>query len=706
MSSDVMEVAALGQPFTLGMLYDALQHKLIPGVTLWDETTLEAHTVERSQHSSAFEIIASDSIEDKFSLLDVDASLKASFLSGLVEVEGSAKYVNDKKKFHHQSRVTLQYKATTSFKQLLMTHLGSADIQQTDVIESGLATHVVIGILYGANAFFVFDSEKLEASSIQDIQGSMEAVIKKIPDFDIEGKVDIKLTDKDKALTDTLSCKFYGDFLLESNPATFENAVKTYIYLPKLLGEQRHNTVPLKVWLMPLRYLVSKPPQPMIEISVGPVRKLQNALEDLHHLEKRCNDFLEHKVVKHFPKIHEKLSSFQKLCIFYTTTLKQNVAKKLLLIRAGEEDGSELEKIFEDGDKSPFSPDKLTKWVEDKEREINVIGSCVDMMEGAKIVPNQSELDRESLAPGVEHALCFVFTSLETTEAYLEELADYMDPRKLHSSVGVTTQDHWYFSDEVVTNMRQKAKAFHELSKALKNNRRFRFLESAIANEEYKGASIYHYKEGILITDDFSKPELPPVETIKDKSALIWYACVLTLDPDTANTHLTLSEGNMKATYHTELQPYPYLPQRFDHFSQVLCSEGLTRQCYWEVEWSAGSSEDVAVGVCYKGMLRKGNSQLCRLGWNEMSWCLGHRWSPPAATLYAEHDKECQYSPLPSAGCSQLGVYLDWPGGTLSYYKVSSNTLSHLHTFHTKFTEPVYPAFMIWRECNYVFLCL
>uniref|UniRef100_A0A3B4T6R7 Stonustoxin subunit alpha-like n=1 Tax=Seriola dumerili TaxID=41447 RepID=A0A3B4T6R7_SERDU len=704
MSSDITEVSALGRPFTLGMLYDALQHKLIPGVTLWDETTLKGHSVENPQYSSAFEILTSDSIEDKSFLLGVDASLKASFLSGLVEVEGSAKYLNDKKKFHHQSRVTLQYKATTTFKQLSVTDVGKMDTQQTDVIETGLATHVVTGILYGANAFFVFDSEKLEDSSVQDVQGGMKAVIKKIPDFDIEGQVDIKLTDKEKALTDTLSCKFLGDFLLESNPATFEKAVKTYIKLPKLLGKNGENSVPLKVWLLPLKYLNSKPPQEMTEVSVGLVRKVQSALEDLDQLGKRCNDCLEHKVVKHFPKIDEKLRSFQKLCTFYMTTLQQTVAKKLPLIKKGKEDESELEKFLKDRDKSPFSQDKLTKWLDNKQREINVIGSCVDMMEGTeiKIVPGQLELEREVLAPGVEHALCFVFTSLETTEPYLQELADYVDPLKLKGNVGVAppAQDHWYLSDEVVVSMRGKAKAFHDLAEALKRSRGFRFLAATSANEKYKGANIYHYKDGVLISDDFSRPDLPPVDAIKDRSALIWYASVLTLDPDTANNNLILSEGNRKAT-HGAQQSYPDRPERFDNFYQVLCREGLTGRCYWEVEWSAGQSEDVAVGVSYKGIFRKGKDELCRIGWNVMSWCLGHRWPPQAPTLYAEHNHKSQFYPPPCTGCTQLGVFLDWPGGTLSYYKISSNTLSHLHTFYAKFTEPLYPAFMIWREGNY-----
>ncbi|XP_071343216.1 stonustoxin subunit alpha-like [Trachinotus anak] len=702
MSSDIMEVSALGRPITLGMLYDAVRHKVIPGITLWDIATLKAHTVESPQYSSEFEILTSDSIEDKSSVLGVNGSLKACFLSGLVEVGGSGRYLNDKKKHHHQSRVTLQYKATTTFKQLSMTTLGSMD---THVFEMGLATHVVTGILYGANAFFVFDSEKLEHNSVQDIHGGMKVVVKNIPNYDINGEVDIKLTDKEKSLTDKFSCKFFGDFFLERNPATFEKAVKTYINLPKLLGEKSENAVPLKVWLMPLKYMISKPPQQMTEISVEQVRKVQNALEGLHHLERRCNDMKEHEVVKHFPKIHEKLSSFQELCTHYTSALQQTFAKKIPLIKTGEEDETELEKVFKDRDESPFSQEKLNNWLDDKEREITIISSCVDtiMGTGTKIITGQSELDREALAPGGEHALCLVFTSLETTELYLQELADYVDPLKLQGTAGAAppAQDPWYFSDEAVANMREKAKDFHDLAEALKSSRRFRFLAATIANEKYKGANIYHYKDGILATDDFSRPDLPPVDAIKDRSALIWYACVLTLDPNTANNNLTLSGGNTRATHGVQ-QSYPDQPERFDCLSQVLCREGLTGRCYWEVEWSTTHSEDVAVGVSYKGMSRKGRDEMCRIGWNAMSWCLGHRWSPQAATLYAEHNHKQQLYPLPATSCTQLGVFLDWSGGTLSFYKVSSNTLTHLHTFHAKFTEPLYPAFNIWRGGNYV----
>ena len=169
-------------------------------------------------------------------------------------------------------------------------------------------------------------------------------------------------------------------------------------------------------------------------------------------------------------------------------------------------------------------------------------------------------------------------------------------------------------------------------------------------------------------------------------------ACDLTLDPDTANNELTLSEGNKKVTRGPK-QWYTDLPQRFNHWRQVLCREELTGRCYWEVEWKS-SKVQVTAGVCYRGMIRKGLNDLSKVGGNKLSW--GLRYNNSMAflglqELSAEHDGQSHTLPVPSA-FARLGVYLDWSAGTLSYYNVSSDTLSHIYTFHTKFTEPVYPG--------------
>uniref|UniRef100_A0A8C4RG54 Uncharacterized protein n=1 Tax=Erpetoichthys calabaricus TaxID=27687 RepID=A0A8C4RG54_ERPCA len=165
----------------------------------------------------------------------------------------------------------------------------------------------------------------------------------------------------------------------------------------------------------------------------------------------------------------------------------------------------------------------------------------------------------------------------------------------------------------------------------------------------------------------------------------------LTLDINTANRYLRLSEGNKKVTCEGTKAKYPDHPDRFDHCVQVLCREALTGTCcYWEVECS---ERFMKIGVAYKGLTRKGDGGECGLGYNDKSWCLV--WS--LSQYSVRHNKKeivitAPYSP-------RIGVFLDWPAGSLSFYRVS-HTMTLLHRFNTSFTEPLYPGFGFGLHCS------
>uniref|UniRef100_A0A8C5FUZ6 NACHT, LRR and PYD domains-containing protein 12-like n=1 Tax=Gadus morhua TaxID=8049 RepID=A0A8C5FUZ6_GADMO len=188
------------------------------------------------------------------------------------------------------------------------------------------------------------------------------------------------------------------------------------------------------------------------------------------------------------------------------------------------------------------------------------------------------------------------------------------------------------------------------------------------------------------------------------KPALKKYACELTLDPNTANELLSLSEDNRKVTRVEKNQSYPDHPERFDYWRQVLCREGLTGRCYWEVEREG----DVHIGVVYRGISRRGVGDNSGLGWNNKSWSLvccdddyvaGHNGSRTAICL-------------PPARSNRVGVYLDRPAGSLSFYLVSpggggsSDTLTLLHTFQSTFTqEDLLPGFWLDEPGSSASLC-
>ncbi|XP_072567756.1 stonustoxin subunit beta-like [Paramormyrops kingsleyae] len=181
-------------------------------------------------------------------------------------------------------------------------------------------------------------------------------------------------------------------------------------------------------------------------------------------------------------------------------------------------------------------------------------------------------------------------------------------------------------------------------------------------------------------------------------SALSHDSCQLTLDPNTVNSRLSLSEGNRKVTRGAE-QPYPDHPERFDSWwcPQVLCRECLTGRCYWEAEWSG---DGVWIGVTYKGIRRNGDSDDCGLGFNYKSWMLS--CSPDSYSIW--HNKKQTVIPIKSSGSRRVGVYLDWAAGTLSFYRVSSDGLTLLYSFTSSFTEPLYPGFCVYNSS--VSLCM
>ncbi|XP_056467018.1 NLR family CARD domain-containing protein 3-like isoform X1 [Gadus chalcogrammus] len=180
------------------------------------------------------------------------------------------------------------------------------------------------------------------------------------------------------------------------------------------------------------------------------------------------------------------------------------------------------------------------------------------------------------------------------------------------------------------------------------------------------------------------------------KSALKKYACELTLDPNTANVKLSLSDDNTKVTVVEEKQSYPDHPERFDFFKQVLCREGLTGRCYWEIEREG----DIATGVTYRGIPRLGYGGDSAFGWNSKSWRIDCRKDGYTAWYNGIRTEIC----LPPPGSNRLGVYLDWSAGTLSFYRVSpgiegsSDTLTHIYTFHATFTQELHPGFRLWSS--------
>ncbi|XP_024661729.2 tripartite motif-containing protein 16-like [Maylandia zebra] len=173
----------------------------------------------------------------------------------------------------------------------------------------------------------------------------------------------------------------------------------------------------------------------------------------------------------------------------------------------------------------------------------------------------------------------------------------------------------------------------------------------------------------------------------KTRAGFLKYSCEITLDPNTANTWLLLSEGNRKATFMNQQQSYSDHPDRFTNRRQVLSRESLTGRCYWEVEWRGG----VYVAVAYKNISREGWGNECVFGHNDKSWsldCYNNRY-----IFWYNNIK----TPVSGPRSSRVGVYLDHRAGILSFYSVSE-TMTLLHRVQTTFTQPLYAGLSLYYD--------
>ncbi|XP_058653983.1 tripartite motif-containing protein 16-like [Onychostoma macrolepis] len=196
--------------------------------------------------------------------------------------------------------------------------------------------------------------------------------------------------------------------------------------------------------------------------------------------------------------------------------------------------------------------------------------------------------------------------------------------------------------------------------------------------------------------EDFCKEELKKIsDRVTFTNIVLWtrkdflqYSHQLTLDLNTVNKRLLLSENNRVITDTDRVQPYPDHPDRFDGLNyQVLCRESVCGRCYWEIEWSGDNG--VSISVSYKSISRKGDGVECWFGSNDQSWslfCSRSRYS------FGHNNKWTDLSV--KSIIRRIGVFVDHGAGTLSFYSVS-DTMSLIHTVQTTFTQPLYPGFWV-----------
>uniref|UniRef100_W5NEU4 Zinc-binding protein A33-like n=1 Tax=Lepisosteus oculatus TaxID=7918 RepID=W5NEU4_LEPOC len=156
----------------------------------------------------------------------------------------------------------------------------------------------------------------------------------------------------------------------------------------------------------------------------------------------------------------------------------------------------------------------------------------------------------------------------------------------------------------------------------------------------------------------------------------------VTFDPDTANPHLILSNGNTTAKTGGTRRALAPKPERFDTYLNVLGSRGfISGRHYWEV-W-VGNKSEWELGVAAASVERK----LCyQARPADKVWII----ALDRGGSYTAHDFGTVTLRLNSKP-RKIGVYVDYGGGRVVFHNAEDMTV--IYTFIDIFEEKIYPIF-------------
>ncbi|KAI4887323.1 hypothetical protein NFI96_016439 [Prochilodus magdalenae] len=491
-TSEFVEVSALGRSLDLGMLYDCHDDSFSSDVFLWDADSLSSMRLSLPRLCKDVKILEEDSLQERLEALNLTSALRASVVSGLVEVAGATVFLKHPTKSQLHDRVTIRYRTSTRLDMLSHRLLHSAAFQS---VTNGNSTHVVVAVLYGAQAFFVFDNTKERKRGTTELRSAVEKMISS----SCATECFSCLSESEKASCLLYDCTVYLDEHEVKSPVRFDTAVKLYDSLEKLLGTQSERAVPLKVWLYPLKNLEETAPNVVRDISTDLTTKAENFLEFVEGILRSCQDMLyrysQSNVMTWFPALKEDVCQFYALLQQYKSVFQLQLSFSIKSIRESGEEGEEnLRDFLKRNEQSSFSPHNMQWWLQNKDAEVRALNEC-----GAAnitIVKSRKDLKRIVEDSPADRVLCFTLTSLESENPIFSALKQHIDV--MNTFKIIQTQPPLHVSD-ISQKIRSDLNLF--LSKTKTDQAQLiKFIAASIPDQEFPGSSIRLYQSRCLVS--------------------------------------------------------------------------------------------------------------------------------------------------------------------------------------------------------------
>ncbi|CAF4525218.1 unnamed protein product [Rotaria socialis] len=372
-SADAIERQTVCRRGFIGSLYDIRTDKL-EGTSLFKKKLPEEFIDVSDNAHTSYELLFNNSQKETFDKMNIEASLKLSLMTGILDITGSAKYLKETKTDSLTIRVTYVCKVKTKQEQLHTSMAGLSDYFSADALENPNATHVVTGIMWGANVAATFEQVAENFEEVQKVEGSLSVVLKPLP---ISGEAKLDLQNKDKSKFEKLQISLSGDIFIDECPQNIEDVMRVFKTVPsriKTLNEGKGQQVIFVLY--PLKRMAEifkhelQINRLIREVSHLVVMRVEDIFEDISTGKRKFNDFLneikpwEHYISRDW---RDALRQKQAERIAAEVKTQRELSTLLQKIRGGQAEESEMERLLDDFDrKNPCSSMSIERFLREK----------------------------------------------------------------------------------------------------------------------------------------------------------------------------------------------------------------------------------------------------------------------------------------------------------------------------------------------------
>ncbi|XP_063960606.1 uncharacterized protein LOC129268408 [Lytechinus pictus] len=404
--------ASLGREAQLGDLYDIRTEKFLNEslfISKLEEEMVETMDIAETE----IEMTISDSLEEKCKILDVEDELQLSVAVGMVELSGSGAFLGDERNSAMTQSKSLIYKLSTVNEEVMLRQ--NRDIIDKEVLSgtNPSATHVVVGIDWGAQCTITCEYEKDEHEDDSDVSKEVKKGLEKIKDV-LDAKEEVNILDDDRDTdvdTETDDRKeFYryrADVLTTVNsiPTTYEGAVELVRSLSTLLKSTNSGKgVPVKYYLTSLETVRKKIRVKATngitcnDVDECIIQKCAKVLEkvkgksqkvhDIYHEMTLNGAFISDEAVGRIGLVWEEVTLKESRFI---TDLQERVKR----VRSGEDASSVLEEFLSKMDSEELSASKYEEEFEPYMQKVRFFRSMLS--QGVTCIGKNDQLEKDAL---------------------------------------------------------------------------------------------------------------------------------------------------------------------------------------------------------------------------------------------------------------------------------------------------------------------